>query len=325
MKRIAYYFDDSKYSELLDEVFPTNPMNPTASISFSLYNRYTMDQIMDVLDRVILNPKTREVEACGRKREEITCLPDKVKNKIVDLFQDDDLLLYGHGGNAKEILETGKMMCKYCNIPSHFIPLSLTNESLSKLNHWEHRDAHQILIMGLDQREFNPIYRKEEKGYGIPSEYFLGYYDRDLEDFIVNPEFKRRHEYRDEDPAIELHPGEFYPDRFFCEQENFNTILGCLGNIGQILGISKYFPLDKQGLDDVEKQVDYLRKKIYDEEDKITPEVTAKFRNKMRQKQKKEAEVEEEWAFDFTSNLELDEMLVGKKNKNKDKDIIVKK
>ncbi len=325
MKKIAYYFDDSKYSELLDEVFPTNPMNPTASVSFSLYNRYTMDQIMDVLDGIILNPKTREVEVEEREREEITCLPDKVKNKIVSLFEDDDLLLYGHGGNAKEILETGKMMCKYCNIPSHFIPLSLTNESLAKLKHWEHRDAHQILIMGLDQREFNPIYRKEEKGYSIPSEYFLGYYDRDLEDFMVNPEFKRRHEYRDEDPAIELHPGEFYPDRFFCEQENFNIILGCLGNIGQILGISKYFPLDKQGLEDVEKQVDYLRKNIYDEEDKITPEVTAKFRNKMRQKQKKEAEVEEEWAFDFTSNLELDEMLVGGKSKNKNKDIIIKK
>ena len=325
MKKIAYYFDDSKYSELLDEVFPTNPMNPTASVSFSLYNRYTMDQIMDVLDGIILNPKTREVEVEEREREEITCLPDKVKNKIVSLFEDDDLLLYGHGGNAKEILETGKMMCKYCNIPSHFIPLSLTNESLAKLKHWEHRDAHQILIMGLDQREFNPIYRKEEKGYSIPSEYFLGYYDRDLEDFMVNPEFKRRHEYRDEDPAIELHPGEFYPDRFFCEQENFNIILGCLGNIGQILGISKYFPLDKQGLEDVEKQVDYLRKNIYDEEDKITPEVTAKFRNKMRQKQKKEAEVEEEWAFDFTSNLELDEMLVGGKSKNKNKDIRLKK
>lgn len=118
---VSYYYDGSKFSELLDEKFPS-----FHRVSIDEYSKDKVNEMMDVLNEVLLSPKSRVMELPKRTREDITCLPDKVKDKIIALFDDEDLFLYGHGGAAKEILETGKMHCYYSNIQSHFFPLSQT-------------------------------------------------------------------------------------------------------------------------------------------------------------------------------------------------------
>ncbi len=277
---VSYYYDDSKFRELLKEKFPSSAFE---GVSIDEYSEDKVNEMMETLNEVLLNPKSKMMELPERTRENITCLPEKVREQIMSLFDDEDLILFGHGGNAKEILETGKMYCCYKYIPSHFLPLTQTNESLDNLNHWPHKDAHQILIMGINQREFNPLFKREENGYySIPSEYFLGYYDRDLEEFIPNPEFKRRHEYKDEDPSIELHTGDYINDHSATsKQENFNRILHDFDNIRLLLSISSYSPLDKKGIEDVSKQVSYFTRDTYNEVKKLTPEVISNFKQSM--------------------------------------------
>lgn len=299
----SYYYDGSKFSKLLDEKFPKS-MGIDSSVDFSLCSRQSIDEIMDSLKETLANPFMKQVEVLDSVRENITCLPDKVKDKIVSLFDDDNLLLYGHGGNADEILREGKMRCKYANISSHFIPLSQTNSSLDNLNHWPHRDAKKILIMGIDRREFNPIYRREDNGYSIPSEYFLGYYDKDLEEFIVNPLFKKRHEYREEDPSIELHTGEYHARSLYSDQENFQHILDNLTNINMILNLSSYLPLDQKGITGVAGQVLHLVKDTYEEVEKITPEAVSAYNSTKTTNNNDRVSdnsifTDEDWTFDF--------------------------
>ncbi len=274
---VSYYYDGSKFSELLDEKFPSSIFD---GVSIDEYSEDKVNELMETLNEVLLNPKSKIMELPERTRENITCLPEKVREQIMSLFDDEDLFLFGHGGSAKEILETGKMYCYYSSISSHFIPLSQTNESLDNFNHWPHRDAHQILIMGINLREFNPLFKREENGhYSIPSEYFLGYYDRDLEEFISNPEFKKRHEYKDEDPSIELHTGDFIGNHgCTSKQENFNRILRDFDTISLLLTISSYSSLDKKGIEDVSKQVSYFTRDTYNEVKKLTPEVISNFK-----------------------------------------------
>ncbi len=253
----AYYFDGSEFGDKLKETFPTDLMGEVSS------NAYSEEKVLALLDlakSTIENPKSREAVLDTLEKEDITCLPDKVKDKILSLFDDPDILIYGHGGAAGEILKSGKMKCKYANLESHFVPLSPTNQSLNNLNHWVHRDASQILIMGINRREFNPVFREEDKRYSISSDYFMGYYDRDKEEFVENPNFKKRHEYKEGKPSIELHVGGYYANRAYAEDEEFNQVLRNLENINLIMGLSKYVPLNKEGIEDVSRQVSYFIK-----------------------------------------------------------------
>lgn len=253
----AYYFDGSEFGDKLKETFPTDLMGEVSS------NAYSEEKVLALLDlakSTIENPKSREAVLDTLEKEDITCLPDKVKDKILSLFDDPDILIYGHGGAAGEILKSGKMKCKYANLESHFVPLSPTNQSLNNLNHWVHRDASQILIMGINRREFNPVFREEDKRYSISSDYFMGYYDRDKEEFVENPNFKKRHEYKEGKPSIELHVGGYYANRAYAEDEEFNQVLRNLENINLIMAISKYVPLNKEGIEDVSRQVSYFIK-----------------------------------------------------------------
>lgn len=253
----AYYFDGSEFGDKLKETFPTDLMGEVSS------NAYSEEKVLALLDlakSTIENPKSREAVLDTLEKENITCLPDKVKDKILSLFDDPDILIYGHGGAVGEILKSGKMKCKYANLESHFVPLSPTNQSLNNLNHWVHRDASQILIMGINRREFNPVFREEDKRYSISSDYFMGYYDRDKEEFVENPNFKKRHEYKEGKPSIELHVGGYYANRAYAEDEEFNQVLRNLENINLIMGLSKYVPLNKEGIEDVSRQVSYFIK-----------------------------------------------------------------
>ena len=305
---VSYYYDGSKFSELLEEKFPSSAFE---GVSIDEYSEDKVNEMMETLSEVLLNPKSKIMELPERTRENITCLSEKVREQIMSLFDDEDLLLYGHGGNAKEILETGKMYCHYNSIPSHFLPLSQTNESLDNFNHWPHKDAHQILIMGINQREFNPLFKKEENGhYSIPSEYFLGYYDRDLEEFVPNPEFKKRHEYKDEDPSIELHTGDYINDSSaISKQENFSRILQNFDNIRLLLSISSYSPLDKKGIEDVSRQVSYFARDTYNQVKKLTPEVISNFKRSMASNTtRSNNHFDDLGDFDFTFDDELGAM-----------------
>ena len=304
---VSYYYDGSKFSELLEEKFPSSAFE---GVSIDEYSEDKVNEMMETLSEVLLNPKSKIMELPERTRENITCLSEKVREQIMSLFDDEDLLLYGHGGNAKEILETGKMYCHYNSIPSHFLPLSQTNESLDNFNHWPHKDAHQILIMGINQREFNPLFKKEENGhYSIPSEYFLGYYDRDLEEFVPNPEFKKRHEYKDEDPSIELQTGDYINDSTaISKQEYFSRILQNFDNIRLLLSISSYSPLDKKGIEDVSKQVSYFARDTYNQVKKLTPEVISNFKRSMASTTRSNNHFDDLGDFDFTFDDELGAM-----------------
>ena len=132
---VSYYYDGSKFSELLEEKFPSSAFE---GVSIDEYSEDKVNEMMETLSEVLLNPKSKIMELPERTRENITCLSEKVREQIMSLFDDEDLLLYGHGGNAKEILETGKMYCHYNSIPSHFLPLSQTNESLDNIGFIAH-------------------------------------------------------------------------------------------------------------------------------------------------------------------------------------------
>lgn len=253
----AYYFDDCEFEDKLKETFPANLMG---EVSGNAYSEEKVLALLELAKSTIENPKSREAVLNTLEKENITCLPDKVKDKILSLFDDPDILIYGHGGAAEEVLKSGRMKCKYANLESHFVPLSPTNQSLDNLNHWFHRDASQILIMGVNRREFNPVFRKEDEGYSISSDYFMGYYDRDKEEFVENPNFKKRHEYKEGKPDIELHIGEYWANGIYAEDEEFNQVLRNLENINLIMVVSKYVPLNKEGIEDVSRQVSYFIK-----------------------------------------------------------------
>lgn len=312
----SYYYDSSKFRELLDEKFPTSVFS---DVSIDTYSEEKVNELVGVLQDTLLKPKIKTMVLPDRIREDITCLPDKVKDKITSLFDDEDLLLFGHGGNAEEILKTGKMYCHYSNISSHFLALSQTNESLDNFNHWPHRDAHQILIMGINQKEFNPIFRKEDNKYSIPSEYFIGYYDRDLEDFIPNPDFKNRHEYVDEDPSLELHIGEYKPLIVSAELEDFEQILGDFQSINVLLSATAYLPLDKKGITDVSKQALHFVKNIYQKTKKITPDVIKKYKENNTLDSSNNSD--DSWEFDFADDKELTAMINTDKPTNTNKNI----
>ena len=110
---VSYYYDGSKFSELLEEKFPSSAFE---GVSIDEYSEDKVNEMMETLSEVLLNPKSKIMELPERTRENITCLSEKVREQIMSLFDDEDLLLYGHGGNAKEILETGKMYCHYNSI-----------------------------------------------------------------------------------------------------------------------------------------------------------------------------------------------------------------
>lgn len=275
----AYYYEDDKYWDLLEALFPNDGF--FGEVEFSKFSMDSIDKIMECVSEIICNPKGRKEKLEDRVREKITCLPFGVRRHIERLFDNPDLLIYGHGGRADEILKSGKMYCKNADIGSHFISLEQTNESLEKLNNWPHKGCDKILIMGLNRREFNPIYKEDGDRYTISSDYFLGYYDNTFKRFVPNPKFKSEHNYVIGDEVeVELYPRDLGSYPLFSDQENFNQVLLNLATIGKLLTFSKIVPLDERGINNVRKQLLFKMNKTYEEAIKITPEVVSAYRNR---------------------------------------------
>ena len=146
-------------------------MNIQGTVDFSYFDHTKIDKLMLVLEEILRSEKIHNVNLETREREKLTVLPVFVRRQIEKLFDNEDIMVYGHGGAALDILKSGKMQCKYSDLESYFIPLEQTNESMEQLNYWPHKDASQVLIMGLNRRELNPIYKKDKEtgNYYIPS------------------------------------------------------------------------------------------------------------------------------------------------------------
>lgn len=279
----AYYFDDDRFSDMLNAYFPIDPTNIQETVDFRYFDHTKIDKLMLVLEEILRNEKVHNVNLEARKREKLTVLPVFVRRQIEKLFDNEDILVYGHGGAALDILKSGKMQCKYSDLASHFIPLEQTNESMDQLNHWPHKDASQVLIMGLNRRELNPIYKKDKETgkYYIPSEYFMGYYDRDQKRFFSNKNYVDKHRYKMGDEVErELYPRNLGSNAMTSDQEDFNNILKSFSCIGVLLRASSIVPLDKEGLDDVRKQITYKMSCIYEYASNIDDEKITEYNNR---------------------------------------------
>ena len=280
----AYYFDDARFLDMLNAYFPIDPTNIQGTVDFSYFDHTKIDKLMLVLEEILRSEKIHNVNLETREREKLTVLPVFVRRQIEKLFDNEDIMVYGHGGAALDILKSGKMQCKYSDLESHFIPLEQTNESMEQLNYWPHKDASQVLIMGLNRRELNPIYKKDKEtgNYYIPSEYFMGYYDREQKRFFPNKNYADKHRYKMGDEVErELYPRNLgSKSAMTSDQEDFNNILKSLSCIGILLRASNIVPLDKEGLDDVRKQITYKMSCIYGYASNIDDEKITEYNNR---------------------------------------------
>ena len=119
----AYYFDDARFLDMLNAYFPIDPTNIQGTVDFSYFDHTKIDKLMLVLEEILRSEKIHNVNLETREREKLTVLPVFVRRQIEKLFDNEDIMVYGHGGAALDILKSGKMQCKYSDLESHFIPL----------------------------------------------------------------------------------------------------------------------------------------------------------------------------------------------------------
>ena len=119
----AYYFDDDRFLDMLNAYFPIDPTNIQGTVDFSYFDHTKIDKLMLVLEEILRSEKIHNVNLETREREKLTVLPVFVRRQIEKLFDNEDIMVYGHGGAALDILKSGKMQCKYSDLESYFIPL----------------------------------------------------------------------------------------------------------------------------------------------------------------------------------------------------------
>ena len=277
-KEISYYYDGDEFLSVLDKLYSQAvSVNSLELKDLSLLNKSNLNKLMEVLKKVLSNIKVEQRDIYHQPNENLTIFRDMedVKEVFDSLFSNKDLMVFGHGGNALAIMESKEFRCRYANLDSHFVPLIHTNESLSQLFNWPHLGCKQIMILALNRREFNPIYKEREKIsdydtdiYSIPLEYFVGYFDAEKKCFIKNPMFKLRHDY---DKSLSKYYIENH--RYFSNQENIvKDFLDVLSTIRFLLIYSKILSLDLRGIKNLEKQILELVNKAYLYQDKLTPD-----------------------------------------------------
>ena len=206
-----YEFNNESFMDLINELYPTKGSLINLEIDYECFNEENLNKVINEVKRIIENPIIKDEVDTEVKKEKINIFGQETNSKLNEIFSNDDLLFFGHGGAAKEIIE-GEFRCRYANIQSHFLQLECSNESLSNLKEWPHLNSKTIAIMALNRHEYNPLYNVREKRndydtdiYSIPNEYFVGYYDRNTDEFILNPNFKERHDFN---PDSELYQDE---------------------------------------------------------------------------------------------------------------------
>ena len=270
----VYRFDIEKLDTMINEIYGTS--------RYFNYDRITGDDfgkvrkaILETLDNYYLEDKNEVL----REEEEITCLPENVKIVFDELFADKDLRIYGHGGVADEIMKSGVFNCCYANLTSHFVSLSKTNESLSKLNNWPHRGHKKVAIMALNNTEYNPIYREntgltdyDTDRYSISTEYFVGYYDSELQKFILNPSFKREHVYNPENTLYEDSDSFSPPLYSNVNDEILSEYLYTIYNILFVITMAGMRNLSERSYNELRKQINNYLTRAEELHSKLTPE-----------------------------------------------------
>lgn len=308
MKKISGLgFDKEKvsdYLEILDEKYKIGGGN-YHHIDYSLFTKENFDSVIDKLKDALYSSVEKESEIAEKEPEKIICFDEKTNKFFNELFKDEDLIIFGHGGAAEKIMESGEFRCRYANLGSHFLGLEKTNSSLAKLNSWPHMNCPQVAIMALNRREFMPLYYKRSSksqydtdNYSIPTEYFVGYYDASKGEFILNPNFKKRHEL---DPSLTLYYNEekfSYPSIANSDQ-NVRELYYELRRIGYIMYTAGE-TLDKKGFKQLEKQIEELMLKTYEYQSKLTSEYLIEAKEK-EEKERSEADsivFDDEWEND---------------------------
>lgn len=324
-KRTTYSFDYEKYSDELKKLYPIKGVFDM-TVDYDCFTIDNLDKLMNVLKEIMFNPIIQEKETINEEIEEdITCLPKQAKEVFDKLFANKDLVIYGHGGAGKEIIESDGMRCQHANLGSHFVGLSKTNASLTALNNWPHRNASQIAIMALNKTECNPIYiqREAENLYDtetnlIPNEYFAGYYDAITGTFVVNPNFKTEHEY-DERATGYVFDERFSMGYLSCNDSNIRDLYGVLERISQVMYMaSNMCYLSQKSYVDVLKQLSILIKKAYSIQKILNPDYIEELKKVEELEMQKGFEEQENSNDDFPKIPDdwLDEWDDSEKNSN---------
>ena len=272
-----YKFNTDELFKTINEVYPTSASIFYSELNYKDFTKENLDKVVSVIKDIIEKPIIEDIPASVDSREVITCFGDKTNEIMNDIFNNPDLLFYGHGGNAKAII-ADEFKCRYPNLQSHFVSLSPNNESLKKLKEWPHMNSKQIAIMAINKHEFNPLYKKREATstydtnvYSIENEFFVGYYDAEKDEFIKNPNFKERHDFN---PDVTIYPDEMVKTNglFVDGLVEVQNIYKELDYLRRILYFSSYFELDEIGYKKLEQQVLYRINEIYKLQEKITPD-----------------------------------------------------
>lgn len=251
-----YYFDVTKFSNLVENLFKTNINSKL--IDYNSLTRENYDKIFSTLNEILSDIKVTNIEKNISPKDKITCLEEQPKKCLEELLIHDEYDVYGHGGAAKEIMKSGEFRCHYSNILSHFVPLNMTNDSLSKLNAWPHRGHDKILIMAIPKQEFNPIYKElpqknsyDTDKFSISLEYMYGYYDATKKRFYLNDSFKKRHKYNPDNTIYQKEIIGYYRD----DDPNVQQLLSTIETIRFILFMTEIRNLDLQGIEEVKNQI----------------------------------------------------------------------
>lgn len=272
-----YEFDSELYYKKLEELYPTTTRLLGNTIDYNCFTEENLNKIMDVTKEIIDNPIIKEVEIEDTK-ENINIFNERTNETINEIFHDDELVFFGHGGRAKEIIDT-EFKCRFSNLSSHFVPLDCTNESLELFKKWPHRNAKQIAVLALNKYEYNPIYKEletnsnyDENKYSISSDYFVGYYDSEKNEFIKNPNFKKRHDF---DPECTIYQDESL--QMSMTSIDGPEIINDFYNKLQLISRIMFFSSIKSMLDDIGykkvcQKILYELKNLKELQNKITPE-----------------------------------------------------
>lgn len=324
-RRITYSFDYKKYSDELKKSYPIIGVF-NMKVDYDCFTINNLDILMNVLKKIILNPIIQEKEITNDENEEdITCLAKQAKEIFNKLFANKNLVIYGHGGAGKKIIESDGMRCQYADLGSHFIGLTKTNDSLKVLNNWPHHNASQIAIMALNKTECNPIYiqREAKNSYDtevnlIPNEYFAGYYDAITGTFVANPNFKIEHEY-DERATGYVFDERFSQSNLSCNDSNICDLYDVLERINQVMYMaSNMCYLSQKGYIDVLKQISVLIKKAYSIQKILNPEYIEKLKKEEELEMQKKLKEQENSTnvFPVIQDNWLDEWDDSKKDSN---------
>lgn len=272
----VYCFNSDEFSEAIEKIYSVVGMY--SHLEYSNLSMENFLKLKQILDDTINNPQLKEKVVRIKNEEEITCLPEQAKKVFDQLFDNENLCLYGHGGEAKDIIESEGFRCRYADLSSHFLPLEKTNNSLNLLNNWPHKNASKIAILALNITEYNPIYKQREARntddtdiYTIPNEYFVGYYDSKEKSFVLNPNFRVNHDYN---PENTIYQNEKYFGRILpkTQDETILEFFRILNKISNVLFFSSLMNLSKESYINVKKQVLNYMGKAEKLQNKFTPE-----------------------------------------------------